>query len=180
MVVHAFRDAEHDGLVASLAWVVMPDHFHWLFELKAGSLNELMKRVRGRSAIEINRAKGTKGRVWQRGYHDRAVRYDDDVIAIARYIIANSVKGGDCKASRGLPVVGRNMVMKPHRFCRSELVRESVLSDSPGQATSPTSCLLQIGRQPCCVVFAHSMAPEGRYAQHQDGDDFEAAEEHAD
>jgi REP element-mobilizing transposase RayT len=94
MVVHAFRDAEHDGLVASLAWVVMPDHFHWLFELKAGSLNELMKRVRGRSAIEINRAKGTEGRVWQKGYHDRAVRYDDDVIAIARYIIANPLRAG--------------------------------------------------------------------------------------
>ncbi|HEY0287881.1 MAG TPA: transposase [Pseudomonas sp.] len=92
IVVQEFRAAEQDGLVASMAWVVMPDHFHWLFELKAGSLETLIKRVKARSAIEFNRATRSKGRVWQRGFHDRAVRHEDDIQALARYIVANPLR----------------------------------------------------------------------------------------
>ena len=34
LVVDAIRTAELEGLATSLAWVVMPDHFHWLIELQ--------------------------------------------------------------------------------------------------------------------------------------------------
>jgi REP element-mobilizing transposase RayT len=92
LVVQEFRAAEQDRLVSSLAWVVMPDHFHWLFELKAGSLDTLLKRVKARSAIAFNRATQGKGRIWQKGFHDRAVRYDDDIQSVARYIVANPLR----------------------------------------------------------------------------------------
>ncbi|WP_268800200.1 REP-associated tyrosine transposase [Pseudomonas huanghezhanensis] len=94
IVVHEFRRAEADGLVCSFAWVVMPDHFHWLFELRSGSLDALIKRVKARSAIEYNRATQGRGRIWQKGFHDRAIRYEEDVQDVARYIVANPLRAG--------------------------------------------------------------------------------------
>ncbi|HEX8596798.1 MAG TPA: transposase [Pseudomonas sp.] len=94
LVVKEFQRAEAQGLACSLAWVVMPDHFHWLFELKQGSLQSLLKQVKARSAIEINRSIQSEGRVWQRAFHDRAVRHEDDLIKLARYIVANPVRAG--------------------------------------------------------------------------------------
>ena len=32
--------------------------------------------------------------VWQKGFHDRAVRQEDDLPAIARYVVANPVRAG--------------------------------------------------------------------------------------
>eukprot|EP01030_Chromulinospumella_sphaerica_P006775 gene6775-6627_t len=42
LVVWQFRLAHYQGLANSLAWVVMPDHFHWLIDLQKGSLGDLM------------------------------------------------------------------------------------------------------------------------------------------
>ena len=94
LVVQEFRRAEQQGLANTLAWVVMPDHFHWLLELKHGSLELLLKQVKARSAIEINRSIRGSGRIWQRSFHDRAVRHEDDLLELARYIVANPVRAG--------------------------------------------------------------------------------------
>ena len=72
----------------------MPDHLHWLFELRGATLPEVMKRVKSRSTLTINRARRTHGAFWQYGYHDRAVRADEDLIKAARYIIANPLRAG--------------------------------------------------------------------------------------
>ena len=45
-VVNQFRCAQDQGFANSLAWVVMPDHFHWLIELQQGSLGGLMQRTK--------------------------------------------------------------------------------------------------------------------------------------
>ena len=74
LLVAELRSAQDDALAESLAWVVMPDHLHWLLVLKRGSVSELMRRVKGRSARRINSALKCSGRVWQDGYHDRALR----------------------------------------------------------------------------------------------------------
>lgn len=91
-VVREFRNAQDQGLIRSLAWVVMPDHFHWLVELQAGTLQALMQGTKSRSAIAINRMRGCSEQLWQRGFHDRALRYDEDLLKAARYIIANPLR----------------------------------------------------------------------------------------
>jgi len=94
LVVQELRRAEQQGLATTLAWVVMPDHFHWLLELKHGSLELLLKQVKARSAIEINRSIKGSGRIWQKSFHDRAVRHEDDLLDLARYIVANPIRAG--------------------------------------------------------------------------------------
>ncbi|OAI84626.1 REP-associated tyrosine transposase [Pseudomonas putida] len=94
LMVEQLRHAERTGMVRSLAWVVMPDHLHWLIELDQVSLTTLMRRVKCRSTCLIKKAYGRQGRLWQQGFHDRALRREDDVVAVARYIVANAVRAG--------------------------------------------------------------------------------------
>jgi REP element-mobilizing transposase RayT len=94
LLVAQFRQAQDQGLAGSLAWVVMPDHFHWLVELKRSSLSALMLATKSRSAREINARLGRSGRLWQKGFHDRAIRREENVQAVARYIIANPIRAG--------------------------------------------------------------------------------------
>ena len=63
-VVEQFKRAQEQGLATSLAWVVMPDHFHWLISLDKGSLDELMCRTKSLSARAINQSTGQTGRRW--------------------------------------------------------------------------------------------------------------------
>jgi REP element-mobilizing transposase RayT len=72
----------------------MPDHFHWLLELRDCSLASLMRAVKSRAAVALNRQFGRQGQVWQPGYHDRGLRREEDLKAAARYIVANPVRAG--------------------------------------------------------------------------------------
>ncbi|WP_423835161.1 transposase [Stutzerimonas stutzeri] len=55
----------------------------------------VIQRLKSRSGIAINRITGESGaRVWQRGFHDRALRQDEDMIEAARYIVANPLRAG--------------------------------------------------------------------------------------
>ena len=53
-----------------------------------------MQRIKGRSAISINRVFGNQGQLWQKGFHDRAIRKEEDLQAIARYVVANPLRAG--------------------------------------------------------------------------------------
>ena len=94
LVVAELKSAQLDGWVQSLAWVLMPDHLHWLIELGDSSLDELMRRVKTNSARVINHQRSSSGPLWQAGYHDRALRQEEDVQAVARYVAANPLRAG--------------------------------------------------------------------------------------
>ncbi|MBV4487852.1 transposase [Pseudomonas sp. SWRI153] len=94
LVVNELRRCSEAGLVASLAYVVMPDHLHWLVELQEGSLADLMCRVKSRSCQAYNQKHGRQGQLWQRGYYDRALRRDEDLKDAALYVVKNPVRAG--------------------------------------------------------------------------------------
>ena len=73
----------------TLAYVVMPDHLHWLLQLgDTDLLSQCVQRFKSMSTKALQPA------LWQRGFHDRAVRNEEDLPAIARYIVANPVRAG--------------------------------------------------------------------------------------
>ncbi len=96
---------EVDALDWSFTWayVVMPDHLHWLTALRQADLSRLVLRVKSRSAIGINRLFGQSGRVWQKGFHDHAIREEEDLRALARYVVANPVRAGLVQSVRDYP-----------------------------------------------------------------------------
>jgi len=78
-----------------LAWVLMPDHAHWLLQLgEIEPLHRVVSRLKTISAERINEGRRRHGRVWSRAYHDRALRSDEDMMVVARYIVANPLRAG--------------------------------------------------------------------------------------
>jgi putative transposase len=94
LLINELRLAHDRQQVSSLAWVVMPDHLHWLVQLGDGQLHSLMRQVKSRSAMAINRTRGMTGAIWQEGFHDRALRNEENVRDAARYIVANPLRAG--------------------------------------------------------------------------------------
>ena len=104
LLVDQLRSTENASLVDSLAWVVMPDHLHWLIELKHGTLAELMCRIKSRSSRSVNLVRQRESRLWQRGYYDRALRKEEDVKDAARYIVMNPLRAGLVKRIGDYPL----------------------------------------------------------------------------
>ena len=95
LVVKSMIKEEGAGYVHSLAFVVMPDHFHWLFQLtNSRPLSTVINKVKSQSARLINERLSRQRPVWQKGFHDRAIRRDEDLTAVARYIVANPLRAG--------------------------------------------------------------------------------------
>lgn len=96
---HATAQAIEDKAVLAdaklLAWVLMPDHFHCLLELgEIRDLSTMMDRIKSASARRANKAIGRQGALWDRGFHDHALRKEEDFLETARYIVANPIRAG--------------------------------------------------------------------------------------
>jgi len=89
VLVNALREAQARGEATTLAFVIMPDHMHWLLQLETGvSLSKLV------GAVKAVTAHGLGGRIWQGGFHDHALRQEEDLVETARYIVANPLRAG--------------------------------------------------------------------------------------
>ncbi len=89
------RDTARTCRVTTVAWVLMPDHLHWLFALDCDvALADVMRRFKSRSAQAVNRVLDRTGPVWQRAYYDHALRRDEDLRRAARYVIENPLRAG--------------------------------------------------------------------------------------
>lgn len=65
----------------------MPDHIHWLLQLTGGSpLSQMVWFYKAK----VSHTMGTK--VWQKGFHDRAIRKEEDIRDVARYIVGNPLR----------------------------------------------------------------------------------------
>jgi REP element-mobilizing transposase RayT len=90
----AARGFYHPSLIphaATLAFVVMPDHIHWLLQLgQTATLSDAVRRYKARVSLLLGQ------RIWQRGFHDHALRREEDLASAARYIVANPLRAGLC------------------------------------------------------------------------------------
>jgi putative transposase len=78
-----------------LAWVLMPDHWHGLVELGRGeSIEALVRRLKANTARASRVRNASGGRLWAPGFHERALRREDDLQAAARYIVLNPFRAG--------------------------------------------------------------------------------------
>lgn len=54
----------------------------------------VVNRLKSASARHVNRFIGRQGALWQRAYHDHALRSEESLREVARYIIANPLRAG--------------------------------------------------------------------------------------
>ena len=88
MLIQTMRRDELIGSHSTLCYVVMPDHLHWLLQLQDESLSRLVGRIKSLSAKRLGRP------LWQRGFYDHALRQEEDIQDLARYIVANPLRAG--------------------------------------------------------------------------------------
>lgn len=85
-VVQELKNLQEQGKAETLCYILMPDHLHWLMILQDGSLPEVMRLLKGRSAHTIGQG------LWQANYYDHAVRQEEDLRKMARYMVANPLR----------------------------------------------------------------------------------------
>ena len=93
-----------------LAFVVMPSHFHWLFQPLPGWVasqspdssrsprEQITYSINRFTATACNRLLDRQGRFWQPESYDHWVRDEDELERIIGYIEANPVKAGLAEA----------------------------------------------------------------------------------
>ncbi len=95
IVVDAIERSDAEGGSKTLAFVVMPDHIHWLLELTGNqSLSGIVGRVKGRVSRQINLIRNAQAPVWQSGFNDRALRRTESIRSVRDYILNNPVRAG--------------------------------------------------------------------------------------
>ncbi len=101
---HFLQSAEHTDVEVS-AYCFMPDHLHLLIaSVLAGDLDKFMRRAKQMSGYAFAQATGQH--LWQTGYHDRALRSDDEALTVIAYMVANPVRRGFVERSEDWPFWG--------------------------------------------------------------------------
>jgi len=87
IVINTLKEEQFRGNADTLAFVLMPDHLHWLVQLTSEKeLSKVVGTIKSVSAHLLN------GKIWQVGFHDHALRKVDDIQGTARYIVANPLR----------------------------------------------------------------------------------------
>jgi len=88
-VVACMKETQQHTLAETLAYVLMPDRLHWLVTLgETRNLSNVVGGVKSMSAHRIG------CRIWQSGFHDHAVRREETLVKLARYVVANPLRAG--------------------------------------------------------------------------------------
>ena len=85
---------KYDGLYYELiCYCIMPNHVHLVFTIIdcGKSLSDIMKRLKGSSAIAINKHLKREGNLWQAESFDRLVREEKELYNIIKYVLLNPV-----------------------------------------------------------------------------------------
>jgi putative transposase len=77
-----------------LAWVIMPNHVHFLVEMWQTPLNKLIHSWKVLTSKRCNTLLGRSGQLWQKDYRDRYICDEEHYRKTVRYIEMNPVKAG--------------------------------------------------------------------------------------
>ena len=104
-------------VVTNLGFVIMPNHLHWVFALKAGNkLDAVVRRYKSFTANKMNKPEEVSNKVWQDGYYDHLywpgsgctgqlafyIKYHPDLCPEPRLVQRGVISRGGhcCNASR--------------------------------------------------------------------------------
>ncbi len=94
VIIDSLKWSHEAGRAECLAYVVMPDHFHWVFRLGDCELSDVVASVSRFTSVRVNRLTGWGGAFWQGGFYDHAHRVSDTTSRHIRYVASNPVNAG--------------------------------------------------------------------------------------
>jgi putative transposase len=75
----------------------MPNHFHGLIQLDGSEpLEIVIRRLKAHLTRTINSKHHLSGALWQQGFHNHALRREEDLLPVARYIVMNPIRAKLC------------------------------------------------------------------------------------
>ncbi|MFY9618464.1 MAG: transposase [Pyrinomonadaceae bacterium] len=87
----------HDKKYRLTAWVIMPNHIHFLATpLENVELSQIAHSIKSFTAHEANKLLKRTGQFWQHEPFDRYIRNRKHFVSVVRYIENNPVKSGLC------------------------------------------------------------------------------------
>ena len=92
-MLDVIRWLDNSGRLLVDAAVVMPDHLHIVGMLGPCTLAKYMHSLKSFSANKLSQL-GVDTPVWQSGFHDHALRDDEDYRSRVLYLIENPVRAG--------------------------------------------------------------------------------------
>ncbi len=94
LVIAAIQACDRNSIDLDAA-VVMPDHVHLIFRLiNRYKLSDVLQRIKGRSARQINQMLDSEGSVWRDESFDHIIRHAAELEEKIEYIRQNPVKKG--------------------------------------------------------------------------------------
>ena len=92
LIIKEMKKIEAQEAAKTIAFVVMPNHIHWLIQLgNKKALSNVIKSFKGRCS-KVARNDLGMCKLWQRNYYDHMIRNENDLLNNARYIIANPLR----------------------------------------------------------------------------------------
>ncbi len=76
-----------------VCFVIMPNNLHILFK-QLKSMDNIMRVIKSKSAIEINKLLNKSGKFWANDYYDKVIRDDKHFEKVYNYIKNNAPKAG--------------------------------------------------------------------------------------
>jgi REP element-mobilizing transposase RayT len=93
IVCDSLRWFHERDYIHGFAWVVMPDHIHWVVQLRVGTLENLMCRFKTWTSWQVRKAMNRSiARTWQNGFHERRIRPHEDLARYIGYVVLNPVR----------------------------------------------------------------------------------------
>jgi putative transposase len=113
----SFRDVRQSNPFTVIAWVLLPDHMHFIWTLpdgdsdysrkwgmiKAGVSRRVRARYQRTTTTTRSRIKRRESVIWQRRFWEHQIRDDEDFRAHVDYLHYNPVKHGFASAVREWP-----------------------------------------------------------------------------
>ncbi|WP_232771197.1 REP-associated tyrosine transposase [Colwellia sp. 75C3] len=93
ILINHLKQSDFNQFTSTVGFVVMPDHFHWVFNLSGDiSLSDVVGRVKGGASRSLNLSLYSSMKIWQAGFHDHCIRSDEDFKRVMRYTVANPLR----------------------------------------------------------------------------------------
>ncbi|MDR0626764.1 MAG: transposase, partial [Bifidobacteriaceae bacterium] len=99
----AAKDVSRLADVAVLAYVLMPNHVHFLLEGDLSAVAAFFHRLNTRYVVWFNRRHGRVGHLFQGRFKSKPVEDDAYMITVVVYVALNPVKAGLSRTAVGYP-----------------------------------------------------------------------------
>jgi len=91
-ILRRFLEEGEGGKITPFCCMVMPDHVHLVFELHRGDIGEIIRKIKGSSAHEINLILNRQGPLWNKQYYEHKIRAEESYRKIVRYCYENPLR----------------------------------------------------------------------------------------